>query len=498
MKLYTAEQVREGEKEAAKRANISLYTLMQRAGEAVFQCLLHHYPKCRSVVIVTGGGNNGGDGFEVAQLALKHQLQVTVWHIGDPKQLQGDALIAYQQWIKLGGKVVFDSGSLPLSSVIIDAVLGTGLQGDLRSSAQVAIQWMNKQSAPIISIDIPSGLIANTGYCYSNVVFAAHTVSFIGLKQGLLTGQARNYVGQLHLDDLGVGALFNDVIDSSIEVLDPKKYMLPERLPCSHKGEYGRGVLIGGDQGMGGAILLASEACLNIGCGLTSVLTHPDHIMPSLSRTPEIMVQDWFDLVKYQQRIDWSTVIAIGPGLGQSEFARQKFDELRALSLPKVVDADALNLLAQSPNYDSHRILTPHPGEAARLLNVSISEIEQNRYKAIRQLQNKYGGCVILKGAGTLVCFEDRILVCTAGNAAMATSGMGDILTGILVGLLAQTQDIFLSACLGVWLHSACADYIVTNTGKKVLKASDLIECFHVVMIMALKNEQLKGIKLDI
>ena len=482
MKLYTAEQVREGEKEAAKRANISLYTLMQRAGESVFQCLSQYYSKCCSVIVVTGGGNNGGDGFEVAQLALKHKLHVTVWHIGDPKRLKGDALIAYQQWIKLGGKVVFDSELLPLSNVIIDAVLGTGLQGEPRLSVRLAIQWMNKQTAPTISIDIPSGLIANTGSCYSDVVFAEHTISFIGLKQGLLTGQARNYVGQLHFDDLGVGALFKDIVDSSIEVLDPKKQVLPERLAASHKGEYGRGVLIGGDQGMGGAILLASEACLNIGCGLTSVLTHPDHIMPSLSRTPEIMVQDWFDLAKYQQRIDWGTVIAIGPGLGQSEFARQKFDELSALSLPKVLDADALNLLAKSPNYDRNRILTPHPGEAARLLNVSISEIEQNRYGAIRQLQNKYGGCVILKGAGTLVCFEDRILVCTAGNAAMATSGMGDILTGILVGLLAQTQDIFLSACLGVWLHSACADYIVMETGKNVLKASDLIDYFHVVL----------------
>ncbi|MDN6549380.1 MAG: NAD(P)H-hydrate dehydratase, partial [Enterobacterales bacterium] len=235
----------------------------------------------------------------------------------------------------------------------------------------------------------------------------------------------------------------------------------------------GRLVLIGGDHGMAGAIRMAGEAALRSGAGLVRVLTHIEHIAPLLTSCPEMMVQA-LTKASLEAALDWADVIVIGPGLGQTEWARQAVQQLQRFDKLMLWDADALNLLAQSPSVNQHRILTPHPGEAARLLNCSVAEIELDRIKAVKKLQQKYGGVVVLKGAGTLIASEKKVSVADVGNPGMGTGGMGDVLSGIIGGLLAQKLPLYDAACSGCVVHGAAADEIAEEFGERGMLATDL------------------------
>ncbi|GAK87585.1 NAD(P)HX epimerase [Vibrio ponticus] len=301
------------------------------------------------------------------------------------------------------------------------------------------------------------------------------TVTFIGIKQGLVTGQARNHVGELVFAGLGVQQEFEQTETASASWEFPSIIAkLNQREACVHKGSLGKALVVGGDYGMGGAILIASRACLKAGAGLTACLTDERNISPGLVVSPEVMFAPW-STQRLIERLQWSSAVALGPGLGQSAHAEELFELVSRSSLPKVFDADALNLLTTKPSVDPNRIITPHPGEAARLLNCSINDVENNRYQAARDLSKKYGGVAILKGSGTVIDDGQHRYVCAAGNAGMATGGMGDALTGIIVALLAQGFTLSEAARMGVMLHSYAADLNVKQQGIVGLSAMDVV-----------------------
>lgn len=477
-RLYTADQVKTGEVLAAKVAGIEMYTLMTRAGQAVFDVLRLEYPECKTICVVCGGGNNGGDGYVVARLALIEGFNVRLVQHGTANKLSGDAATARDEYIKAGGLVSEEIGTFAsLSTVIIDALLGTGLKGEVRQSTATLIHDVNSTNSPVIAIDIPSGLCSDTGTNLGETIIAAHTVSFIGLKQGLMTGSARDFVGKLHFAGLNVDKHFDKGNVCSAEILQSidLENAFMQRTQSAHKGSHGKALLVGGNEGMGGAILITGSACVRTGCGLTAMLTDRANLHAALVHTPEVMSGDWGNHELFEKRLSWANVLAFGPGFGLDEESEQRFLKLSQSSKSKVVDADALTFLANHTFKDDNRIITPHPGEAAKLLDVTVKEIESDRYQAIKTLQRKYGGIVILKGAGTLVCDGGQVYVCAAGNPGMASGGMGDLLTGILVSLLAQRYSLSESAKLGVLLHSVAADVEAKKNGEIGLLASDLL-----------------------
>ncbi|AJR06827.1 bifunctional ADP-dependent NAD(P)H-hydrate dehydratase/NAD(P)H-hydrate epimerase [Photobacterium gaetbulicola] len=477
-KLYRAEQVRRGERLAATQQGVGMYQLMERAGAAVFQVLEQSYTPQHHLLVCCGGGNNGGDGYIVARLAREAGFPVTLWQQGDEAKLQGDAARARDAWLAAGGQILPPEDAIPDSTeVIIDALLGTGLHGEVRPEGQRLIAMINRIALPVIAIDIPSGLCADTGKVLGKAVKAQSTVTFIGSKQGLWTAQAAEYVGQVRFAGLQVADAFEHIEPPSawlIQAPDVALFLSP-RQRDAHKGDHGRILLAGGDLGMGGAIRLAAEAAARAGGGLVAALAQPDNVLSIVAARPEIMALGWqaSEQTVAKQRLHWADVLVLGPGLGQSSWSQSLYNELTKTEKNHVVDADGLNLLARSPDYKNNRIITPHPGEAARLLACSVQEVEADRFHAARALQQQYGGVVVLKGAGTLVDDGTHCWVCPAGNPGMATGGMGDVLSGIIGALLGQGLSLVAAAQCGVWIHSTAADRCAAE-GERGMLASDL------------------------
>ncbi|EHU5128536.1 NAD(P)H-hydrate dehydratase [Vibrio vulnificus] len=480
--LYTAKQVREGEVGAAANAGVTLYDLMERAGRATFAVILNYYPAVSRLCVVCGKGNNGGDGYVVARLALQQGLHVVLIQSGDAESLSGDAKQAQQAWRDAGGEISDTTslnGALSDCDLVVDALLGTGLAGAVREEMAKVIDTVNLAGKPIVSVDIPSGLCADTGQALPDAIHADHTVTFIGTKQGLVTGKARAFCGLIHFADLGVGAEFSKLVPSfkmTIERDEIAQWRLT-RDRCAHKGDHGRVVLLGGNRGMSGAISLAATACARSGAGLMAALTHPESALPLQIHCPEVMTLGYNeDKKELEKKLDWADVLVVGPGLGTDEWAKKRWNDIANYQGPMVLDADGLNWLARYPNHNDQRIITPHPGEAARLLGCSVNEVEADRFAAISVLQSQYGGVVVLKGAGTLICDGTQTFVCNAGNPGMATGGMGDVLSGVIGALLAQKLPLLRAASLGVLLHSCAADICAEQDGEIGLLASDLFD----------------------
>jgi ADP-dependent NAD(P)H-hydrate dehydratase / NAD(P)H-hydrate epimerase len=478
-RFYSMNQVREGESLAANAKGLEMFALMERAGQAVFAIGMSQYPSSEHWLVCCGPGNNGGDGYIVASLAKSVGMFVTVWQLGDPDQLKGDARNAYLHWLNHGGQI-FDGyhEEVPETvDVIIDALLGTGISGQVRDDVQATFDKINGYSAPVISVDVPSGLCGDTGRVLGKAIHADHTVSFIGLKQGLVTGQARDYVGELHFAGLGVEDIFDQQNRPSARAICSEQLLnvLPSRPSNSHKGDYGKVLLVGGNSGMGGALILSAKATAKCGAGMVASLSHLDNVTPLLISIPEVMSTDWNDRTRIDTRLAWCDVLALGPGLGRDSEAEALYHMLSETTLPKVVDADALYFLAREPKYDSNRVITPHSAEAAKLLGISVEDLEADRYQSVQQLQSKLGGVVVLKGPGTLICDGENTWVCLSGNPGMASAGMGDVLTGVIASFLAQGLTVSEAARFGVLIHSRAGDQEAKMAGQRGLLASDII-----------------------
>jgi ADP-dependent NAD(P)H-hydrate dehydratase / NAD(P)H-hydrate epimerase len=480
--LYSSAQVRALDAHAIEALGIPGYTLMKRAGEAALRHLRTRYPLAHRIVIACGGGNNGGDGYVLARFAQAAGLTVTVLAASDPQGLRGEARQAYEDLRT--SAVPVQSFAAPLlmqGEVVVDALLGTGLKGLVRPGYAHAIHALNSSGRPVFALDVPSGLDSDAGVPLGEAVRADCTVTFVALKTGLLVGDGPEYTGTLFFDDLELAPVPAQFAPRLTRIVEGEiRAVLPRRPRAAHKGDFGRVLIVGSGSGMPGATRLAGEACLRAGAGLTTVAVAPENVAAIAAGRPELICLALTGEAVLADALGRADVIAIGPGLGRSRWAREALEAVLATDKPLVVDADALNLLAEvavRPRADW--ILTPHPGEAARLLNVTTQEIQHDRLSALDRLIERFHGTVVLKGAGTLVGASGRTPgVCERGNPGMASAGTGDVLTGAIAGILAQCRDGWAAARVGVLVHAMAGD-AAARGGERGVLASDLARELH-------------------
>ncbi|MDJ0758120.1 MAG: NAD(P)H-hydrate dehydratase [Woeseiaceae bacterium] len=477
--LYSVDAVRGLDRCAIETHGIPGYDLMRRAGGGLFESVFERMPDARHWVIVCGGGNNAGDGYVVAALALKSDRLHSVIALSDPDKLGGDARKAFDDYVDAGGSVDAWKGQLPGDGdLVIDAILGSGLDRDVAGDYADAIHAINHSGLPVASVDIPSGLNGDTGRIMGVAVSADMTRSFVGWKAGMFIEDGPDACGQLDLDTIGVPEACYQGADAVMQTIphDVLDDVLPPRGRTTHKGDFGHVLVVGGGPGMPGAVRLCGEAALRTGSGRVSVATHPSHASSIAIGRPELMCHAVSGPDELKALLEKVEVVAFGPGLGQSDWSVAVHEVVASSRLPAVWDADALNLLAQHQDPSDHRIITPHPGEAARLLGASTTDVQSDRVAAAQQLQIRYGGVAVLKGAGTLVNDgHGPPWLCTAGNPGMAAPGMGDALTGIIASLLGQGLEPTLAATAGVQTHAAAGD-LASLDGERGLMASDLID----------------------
>lgn len=479
-RLYTCEQVRMLDRLAMSQQKLSPSELMQRAAMAAWQILCDRWPTIKTLAVVCGQGNNGGDGYELACLAKEKGLKVNVYDIAPfddaRRQRSPETQQAWQKWQKMGGDI------LPIPSVfneevIVDALLGTGVRFPIASIFSEAIEAINHSEKPIFALDIPSGLNGDTGVVEGAVIKATATVTFVGIKVGLVSHQGNEVVGELYYDPLGINQALlasQQPVAYQLEVATIKD-KLPIRRLSANKSDQGHVLIIGaGKAQFGGAVCLAGEAALRAGAGLVSVIVAPESLLRSSHATPELMITTCSTFDEAKPLFERANVILLGPGLSQNEWGETAFHYAIQQSRPMVIDADGLNWLARYPQKVEQAILTPHPGEAARLLNTTVEVIQRDRVKSIQQLQATFGGVIVLKGAGTLVMdATQRIEIMPGAFPALATGGTGDVLAGVISALLAQGASLFDAATTAVCVH-ALAGKEQGQKGPRGMIASDL------------------------
>ena len=487
----SSEQVRTIEPKAARIAGCSMFELMQRAGEAAFKVLKQEWPNVQSIIVVVGNGNNAGDGYVLAKLAKQQGINVVVFCEQLKRELIGDAKQAQLEWQNLGAETLqFAELDFTQCDVLVDALLGTGVTGEVKSAFQAVIQEINQAGIPVLSIDLPSGMQANTGQALPICVKADVTITFVATKPGLVSGIGKEFCGKLTFSDLKIGVQFFGMTHSEAQLVDWSMLRELQARPVhSNKGSFGKFLCIGGNQGMAGAIRLSAESALRCGVGLVKAYCHESSSMGISAGRPEIMLTH----NNLKAALDWCSCIVIGPGLGQNDWAHQQFfhlfEYLKHHPKPLVIDADGLNLLAvMADDSDMQNtlaglpslILTPHPGEASRLLNCNIAKIENNRYLASQNIAQKYQSTCVLKGAGTIIQMdgshqEPLCFVCRGGNPGMATAGMGDLLTGVVGAFLSQGFTSQQAAIYGVCAHAEAGDRVAIQYGQRGMITSDLL-----------------------
>ncbi|WP_028115762.1 bifunctional ADP-dependent NAD(P)H-hydrate dehydratase/NAD(P)H-hydrate epimerase [Ferrimonas senticii] len=462
-----ASTIRQQEPLLAKQLGISLYQVMEQAGNAAYQLLRQRWPEAKRICVLCGAGNNAGDGYVLAREAAAAGLQVRLLQTDKP--LDGDALIAQQSWLASGGTIEPLTLPLPDTEILVDALLGTGISGTVRPALAAVITAVNQHPASVLAVDLPSGVNAQTGGIAGVAVNADITISFVANKLGLLTGGGLSQCGELHLAPLQLGAH----LAAEGRLLQPECLSnWPARAANSHKGSHGKLLLLGGAEGMAGALRLAAEAALRSGAGLVAAGCAESSVSALVIPRPEVMAFT-ADSSQLEARLQWCQVIGIGPGLGQGRWSQRVWQSALAQDKPMLVDADGLTLLAAKPQRRDNWVLTPHPGEAARLLDCSIAAVEQDRLAAAQAIQRQYGGVVVLKGVGTVIVDPQQWSLAVTGNCGLATGGSGDLLSGIIAGLMAQGHANYQAACMGVMLHGEAADR-AAGDGLRGMLPSDL------------------------
>ena len=478
--IYPAQQVRAHEQAAAEACGLSLYQLMELAGQAVFEHIQVTYPDKRHWLVCCGKGNNGGDGWVVARLAHQQGLRVEIWTLCPPEQLSGDAAQAYRTYLDAGGPAPQIAAPQPWrGELIVDAILGNNVQGPVREPQLSAIDWINQQTEKVVSIDLPSGLAADSGATVPVAIQADSTITLVAHKLAPLTGAGRQLAGQITLASLTIQDAFARLAAPVAQHFSWRDLpILPARSRHAHKGNHGHLLCVGSHRGMPGALALSGEAALRSGAGLVKLDSVAEHLPIYASRRAEWLLGTEQDL---SQDLSWMSKLLLGPGLGQSDWSSKLFEQclqfITRNPLPLLIDADGLNLLADSPQTLSHDcVLTPHPKEAARLLGCSVAQIERDRLQAAIDIARKYQAICLLKGAGTIITDGDQHFVCAGGNPGMAVAGMGDVLSGIIAGLMAQGLTAFDAALFGCAVHAEAADRIARNRGERGILAADLFD----------------------
>ncbi len=505
MHLLTAEEMQKLDQTTINGLGIPGVVLMENAGLQVVEAIYRMIgdPKGKTVTIFAGKGNNGGDGFVVARHLLNAGAEVKVMLLADVKDISGDAKVNLDILQAMGQKIypLVNPNNLNIvklamvyTDLIVDAIFGTGFKGAVPEHIGNVIEIINSSGKPVISVDIPSGLEANTGKVHGACIKANMTVTFAHAKLGLVIQQGPEYAGELTVADISIPPGLVDTQGIRRFLITPEiiKKIIPVRRYEGHKGTYGRVLVVGGSEGLSGAAVMASNAALKAGAGLvtlavpeglhalmevklTEVMTRP------LPQTREVSI-DVEALPLVQELLNAADVLALGPGMSTNEssveFVRQL---LPALEKPAVIDADGLNALSGAVDLlkecPAQLILTPHPGEMARLLGIKTEEVQNNRIEVVLEASKNWGTVLVLKGYRTLVASPDGMLyVNPTGNPGMASGGTGDVLTGIIAGLLAQGLTPLEAAVSGVYFHGLAGDLAAGEIGMMSLVAGDVLE----------------------
>lgn len=508
MKVVTAAEMRQIDQDTIEGIGIPGIVLMETAGSAIVRAIQQHYPTRQRIGIFVGKGNNGGDGIVIARQLAHAGRDVHLFLVSPPDSFTGEAAINLQIAKNLGLQIEtilteaeFKSNTnIAHCEFLVDAILGTGLSGTVRDPIATIIKTVNNLSIPILSVDLPSGLDADTGHPLGTCVPADRTIT-IGLpKRGLLVHPGAELAGKLEVVDIGFPEQVVDAQGIKINWTTAQEVSewLPPRPSSSHKGSYGRVLVVAGSTGMTGAAALASEAALRAGAGLVTLAT-PKHLNPILeSLLPEVMtlplpeteagslaISATSAILEFAEKT--KSVLAIGPGLSQHpetvSFVHQlvRENQKQGLGLRMVIDADGLNALSQDRNIlsllDRETVLTPHPGEMARLTGASVPTLEKDRIHTAQQFASEHSLTLVFKGAPTVSADANgEVWINSTGNPGMATGGMGDVLTGVIAGLMAQGIASETAAALGVYLHGLAADIAAEALGMHGLIASDVLK----------------------
>jgi hydroxyethylthiazole kinase-like uncharacterized protein yjeF len=488
VRLVTGQEMRELDARAIKEYGIPGVVLMENAGLRVVEELEREFDPLaqRRVCVFAGPGNNGGDGFVIARHLLCRGVWTKVFLVGSRERIKGDALINLNILEKMGASITVLSGrnnnrvqvALALCDIIVDALLGTGSSGPPRAPFPAVMEAINNSSKPVVAVDLPSGLDPDTGKAVDCCLRAKLTVTFGLPKRGLCLLPGAEYAGRLVVADIGLPP---DLLGGGMtRLITPKAVasLLPSRNLSGHKGTFGHLLLLAGSQGFAGAAVLAARGALRCGVGLVS-LAVPGEIIPLVApQVPEAMVHERTSMDGLLER---ATAVALGPGLGMSPEAKRLLrDLLGKIELPVVIDADGLNILAQE-GLDlvakKKAVLTPHPGEMARLSGLSIADIQADRVEVARSFAKKWGLVLVLKGARTVVAGPDgTTFVNPTGNPGMATGGTGDVLAGMIGSLLAQGLGPTEASVAAVFLHGLAGDLGIVDLGTAGLVAGDVVD----------------------
>jgi NAD(P)H-hydrate epimerase len=488
---------------AIQQLGIPGVVLMENAGRACCVRFIEYFGdrSASTVLVIAGKGNNGGDGYVMARVLAEQGWQVTTLVLAEEKAISGDARVMLEILQRLNLPVEFVTDPSRLSScfsaispvIVIDAIFGTGLKSDVRGLQAEAIRLINNSSAAVFSVDIPSGIDGSSGRVCGLAVQADLTVTFDHAKIGHGCQPGAAYAGDLKVVDIGIPQTSRPDFSSQVQLVDftVACRMVPDRSAVGHKGKFGHLLVVAGSPGKTGAAALAGDSAVRSGCGLVTVATPAavhDIIEVKLTEAMSIPLRDCDGLLvsaavgQIEELLQSRDVLALGPGLGQSDELVELIKRLvSGLLSPAVIDADGLNLLAHDLGILNQRndvplILTPHPGEMARLTGLTVAEIEANRFEVAQQFASEHGVVLLLKGARTVIAAPDgRVNINSTGNDGLASGGSGDVLTGLIGGLLAQDLDAFTAATLAAWLHGRAAELVAVSQGTAGMAASDLL-----------------------
>lgn len=478
-KLYTIEQIRCIQQEAIDQQVINARGLMLQAAKALLQRVQLSWPNAQHLLILCGKGHNGGDGLSFAKLAYQAGLSVQIVMLSDRSACSRLTQLALDECVALGLTIETHTSCMSFEAdLIVDALLGIGLNGPVRPHYAKVIEWINTQSTPCLSVDVPSGLDADTGNIFNVCVRAQVTQTFVGHKRGLFTYRSTEYAGLIYLDTLSINYDSSNIKHSlNLVGLADSLDFLPRRQCDTHKDDFGHVLIIGGDYGMGGAIRLAAEAAMRSGASLVTVATRPEHLSVVNSCRSDMTCQRVESVSSIEGLSNKVDVVVIGPGLGKTAWGHDLLNAILAWDQPKVLDADALNIISANPDCRNDWVLTPHPGEAARLMGSSGDAIQHDRFQSIQSLQQRFGGVIALKGAGTLVANDQQMALCPFGNPGMVSGGMGDLLSGIIGGFIAQGLPMYEATLSAVLSHAKAVDFASAKDGDCGLLAVDVLNC---------------------
>ncbi len=509
MKVGTREDLREIDSVTIEKYGISGLVLMENAGRAVSNAIFREYPNAEEIAIFCGGGNNGGDGFVTARHLLKRGKKVKTYITRNFNDYKGDAKTNLEILKRIGAPIIKlkrDFSNFVGCDLAVDAIFGTGLSKKVKTPYREIIEFINSLPCPRVSIDLPSGIDANKGSELGICVRADLTITFVVPKLGMITYPGLNCVGKLYIADISTPSFLEDPLRYELITFSKCRHILRPREENSHKGTYGHVAVLAGSVGKSGAAYLCSLGAARAGAGLVTAAIPQSINIIMEQKTTEIMTHPVKDTEKgtygmvsledVREFLEGKTTIAIGPGISTDEDTEKfLFKLLDSITLPIVADADAVNLIARNKEIlrkvNFPIILTPHPGEMARLCNVSSRDIQKDRIGYSEKIATEYGVYLILKGARTVIATPDgKVFINPTGNPGMASGGMGDVLTGMIAGFLSCGYSPEEASLLGVFSHGLAADLVAKDYGAFGFLASEIADKLPIAISKILETEK--------